>query len=116
MVPQIDRPISANEASIIEWLIEHAPVGDLAAYRSQPREELRVQSACSCGCISVGFQPHLYLPGARIIAEALAVYPDDQKAGLILWGKDGRIVSLEVYDCHPKASHRVPAIADLQRY
>ena len=112
----IDRPISANEAAIIGWLLDNAPMVDVAPYRTRPPEELRVQSACDCGCISVGFQPQLYPRGARIIADALAVYPDGQQAGLILWGLDGSIVSLEVYDCHPDASHRMPGIVDLRTW
>jgi len=52
--------------------------------------------------------------GAGNIADALAVYSDGQQAGLILWGRRDEIVSLEVYDCHPKASQRFPQISDLR--
>ena len=48
-----------------------------------------------------------------MLADALAVYEDGQQAGLILWGRAGAIVWLEVYDFHPGASHRVPELPNL---
>jgi len=44
------------------------------------------------------------------------VYSDGQQAGLILWGRDGEIASLEVYDCHPEASRRFPQTSDLRPF
>ena len=51
-----------------------------------------------------------------MLADALAVYEDGQQAGLILWGKQGKITALEVYDLHPDASHRVPGIWNLRTF
>jgi hypothetical protein len=61
------------------------------------------------------FQPDAW-GGCRILADAFAIYPDGQQAGLILWGRDGEIALLEIYDCHPNASHRFPEIADLRSF
>jgi len=51
-----------------------------------------------------------------MIADALAVYPDGQQANLILWGRDGEIVWLEVNDLDPRAPHRFPEIPDLRTW
>jgi hypothetical protein len=110
----LDRALNPNEAAVIGWLLEHAAVRDATAYRQHPVEDLRVVGACDCGCASLDFQPKG--PGAKIIADALAVYPDGQEAGLILWGRDGAIQSLEVFDHHPNASHRVPEVPNLRTY
>lgn len=48
-----------------------------------------------------------------MLADELAVYPDGQKAGLILWGSVGEIVLLEVYDMEPGSSHRFPNVSEL---
>ena len=48
-----------------------------------------------------------------MVADELAIYPDGQQAGLILWGRDGKIDWLEVYDFHPQSSHRVPDVSYL---
>jgi len=48
-----------------------------------------------------------------MLADELAVYPDGQQAGLMLWGCEGEIVWLEVYDFQPESSHRVPDTSSL---
>ncbi len=48
-----------------------------------------------------------------MLADELAIYPDGQRAGLILWGLEGEIVMLEVYDCQPGSSHRFPDESNL---
>jgi hypothetical protein len=53
---------------------------------------------------------------ALILADAVAVYPDGEQAGLILWGSDGQITSLEVYDLNPEASNRFPKTSDLRSW
>jgi hypothetical protein len=110
----MNRPVTSHEAAIVEWLVDNASVGDVAAYRLRPVAGLSVVGGCACGCRSLDFQ--LNKAGAKMIADAIAVYPDGQKAGLILWGRDGEIVSLEVYDLHPEASHRMPEIAHLRNW
>jgi len=111
----VDRAIAPNEAAVVQWLLDHAPVRDVSAYRTHPVEELRVIPGCQCGCSSLDFQPRAW-GGAQIIADALAVYSDGQQAGLILWGRAGQVVLLEIYDCHPGASHRFPELSDLRDY
>lgn len=110
----MDRPVNPNEAAVVRWLLDHAPVGDVTTYQQRPVEELRVVGACDCGCSSLDFQPDG--PGAGIIADALALYSDGQEAGLILWGRKGEIVSLEVYDLDPEASRRIPEISSLRTF
>ena len=110
----MERNIASHEAAVLEWLLDHAAMGDVTDFRRQPLAELRVVGGCDCGCSSLDFRPHA--AGSRIIADALAVYPDGQQAGLILWGREGEIIWLEVYDMHPDASYRFPEIADLRTY
>ncbi len=111
----MDRAITQHEASVIAWLIDNAAFVEPAPYRAQPIEELRVSKWCDCGCASLDFRPQR-ASGARIIADALAIYPDGQEAGLILWGHEDTIAFLEIYDCHPGASHRFPELADLRTW
>ena len=109
----MDRPITPHEVEILRWMLEHAALGEVAFYKALPLEELRVivPGACDCGCTSLDFQPKAW-GGGTIIADAYALYPDGQTAGLILWGRDGEIGLLEVYSCDP-VEDRVPEIADL---
>ena len=110
----MDRSITPSEAAVVRWLLDNAAVGDIAAHRVQPLDDLRVvPTRCDCGCSSLYFESAEF-GGVTMIADALVVYPDEQMAGLILWAKDARIVWLEIYDCHPGASQRFPEIVHLR--
>jgi len=109
------REITAHEAAIIAWLLDYAAIGDVTAYRTKRISEAQVVEPCGCGCCSslVFRKGH---PGPKVmVADALAIYPDGKKAGLILWGYDDEIALLELYEMDPVAD-RVPEIADLCRW
>ena len=108
----MDRAISPSEVEVVHWLLDHALV-DVTAYRLRPVEQLRVVGGCSCGCTSLDFKPVEQLRGKKMLADELAIYPDGQRAGLILWGLEGEIVMLEVYDFQPESSHRFPEVDNL---
>jgi hypothetical protein len=108
------RPVTPEEIAVLRWLLENAPVGDIAAYRELKVEDLRVVAGCDCGCVSALFESDQR--GIKMIADALAVYADGEQANLILWGRAGRITWLEVCDVGPKSAHRMPAIANLRRW
>lgn len=108
----MERALTANEVKVVNWLLDHSLV-DVTAYRHHPVQDLRVVGGCSCGCASLYFEPKGQRGKVQRLADALAVYPDGQQAGVILWGREGKIVWLEVYDCQPDSSHRVPDISNL---
>lgn len=108
----MDRAISPNEVKVVKWLLDHALV-DVTKYRLQPLEQLRVVGGCGCGCTTLDFKSAEQLRGKTMLADELAVYPDGQRAGLILWGLEGEIVMLEVYDNQPGSSHRFPDESNL---
>jgi len=108
----MDRAISPNEVRVVSWLLDHALV-DVTAYRLHPVEGLRVVGGCSCGCASLYFELEGQRGDAQMLADVLAVYPDGEQAGLILWGREGEIVWLEVYDFQPGSSHRVSDVSNL---
>jgi hypothetical protein len=108
------RHITSGEAAILEWLLDNAAVRDVSGCRTRPVAALEVFGFCDCGCCSLFFTP-FPIGKHTMLADAVAFYPDHQKCGLILWGREKEIVWLEVYEMHPVA-HRVPRIADLRRW
>lgn len=110
----MNRCISAFEAAVVQWLLEHAAVGDVTPYRIPLVHELKVLKGCECGCSSLDFQPDAWT-GADIIADAVAVYPDGRQAGLILWGRGGEIVCWRSTIAISDASQRFPEVSNLQR-
>jgi len=108
----MERAINPNEVKVVKWLLDHALI-DVTAYRLRPVEQLRVVGGCVCGCTTLDFKPLQRQRGKKILADELAVYPDGQQAGLILWGHEGEIVMLEVYDFQPGSSRRFPDVSNL---
>jgi hypothetical protein len=109
----MDRAITPIEADVVRWVLDHASVCDVTAYRRHAVEKLHVVGGCGCGCASLYFKPEGQLGKVHMLADAVAVYPDGQKAGLILWGREAEIVWLEVYDFQPESSRRVPEVSTL---
>jgi len=109
-----ERDITEHEAALIEWLLDQAPMRDVAEYRTRAVTSLRVVGACDCGCASLDFLSKTSGP-MMMLADSVAVYPDKKQAGLIVWGRAKEIVLLEVYEMHPVAD-RFPEIADLRRW
>ena len=81
----MERTIAPEEAEVVQWLLDHAAMTDVTAYRKHKPGDLLVIGGC-------------------------------KRAGLILWGRDGVILSLEGHDFHPGASHRFPVIANLRKW
>lgn len=106
------NPDEHRLTAIVDWLLEHAATCDTSGYRAN--SSLRVVAKCECGCASAEFEARSSTPGV-ILADAVAVYPDGQKAGVILWGCDGEITELEVYELDEVAD-RLPEIAYLRRW
>ncbi len=50
-----------------------------------------------------------------MLADAIAVYPDKKRTGLILWGRHDEISGLEVYELDPVAD-RIPETVYLCRW
>ena len=108
----MDRGISPNEVKVVKWLLDRALV-DVTAYQLQPVEQLHVVGGCICGCTTLHFKPLEQQKDKKVLADELAVYADGQQAGLILWGHEGEIVMLEVYDCQPGSSRCFPDLSSL---
>jgi hypothetical protein len=67
-----DRPLSAKEAALVIWMLEH---GDARAAAALPQvERARVISRCGCGCASVDFSVDGVSPLPRSKMEIVSNY------------------------------------------
>jgi hypothetical protein len=73
-----------------------------------------VLGGCRCGCRSIDFVPDSV--ASRPVRDAIGSTADGRRNGLILWGTDVAIHSLEVYDLDPDASHALPEVASLRTW
>jgi len=110
----MSRPISQQEAAIVQWLLDHPGPKEPTGPWSCSATELVVVGGCDCGCCSIDFRPEQ--DSVRPIRDAIAVLTDGRQSGLILWGTDSTIHSLEVYDLDPNASHELPGVSGLRTW
>lgn len=92
-----NRPATAKERSLVEWLLRHGKPG--AEQFLKQSESLVVVSKCSCGCPTVCFaqEGEAVAQGAEhILADYLAMV-NGEDVGVILFQREGRLSSLEVY-------------------
>ena len=87
MKKDLPRPISPTEGALVSRMLS-APGAPLA-----PPDE--VTGICECGCATIHFMEDTR--GARVARDAIGRTPAGVEVGAILWGKDGKVASLEIY-------------------
>jgi hypothetical protein len=92
-----NRPVTANERCLIEWLLRHGNPGSDQFLRQV--DALVAVSKCSCGCPTVYFAQEsgpVVQDAERILADYLATV-NGEDVEVILFQRGGRLSSLEVY-------------------
>ena len=92
------RGIRSREAAVVRTTLERASTLDKCRGLIAQVEALRVVGGCECGCDSVDFEPNGQAPPAQIIADAIGTTPVGGQVGVLIWGSEERIGSLEIYD------------------
>lgn len=88
-----NRPVTAEEAVLIRWLLEH---GDDQTRQFIPQvNSLAVVSKCTCGCPTVDFQTS-NRSEARLICDVLGEV-DGQRVGVLLFQAEGELSCLEIH-------------------
>jgi len=114
MTVDATRPLTEQEAGVIEWLRAHTTY----PFPPQLTEQMRVTTEhCTCGCASLYFDTPLDGRRYVMLADEILRYPDGQWCGIILWGNHARQVAwLEVYDGLYKVAQRPLDAAHLCRW
>jgi hypothetical protein len=110
-----DRPISEQEAAIVEWVLAHGTLEGPLDHLREGIRRLRVVARCTCGCASVDFAVSGQSARARRVAEAMGQDSSGRMSGVIVWEQGGRVSGLEIYDCEPGSSAELPAVESLRR-
>ncbi len=110
------RAITEPEIAVLQWLLEYAAVGDIAAYQAQALDQLQTRPCCD-KCAGLLFQDTQPRVGFEMLADALAVYPDGQVAGVLLWASGGEFAWLELHDTFTDGTAmRFPGTSDLRTW
>ncbi len=114
----LDRPLSAHERVIAEWLLNNAS-NTARAFLPQ-LDHARVVGRCSCGCPTVDLKVAEGTPPAipqdNPIGDAVGEV-DGNMVGVMMFQRGGYLTCLEVYDLsdieHP---YPLPDPASLRRF
>jgi hypothetical protein len=119
----VERKVSADERDVVRWLLVNAATQDVSEYRAESLEEASVVSACSCGCACIDFVfgggaagDRSPLRATSIIAEAYTLWPDGTRAGVMLWGTEGRLLGVELYELGGGGVDQFPTVQALRRW
>ncbi|MHC4136114.1 MAG: hypothetical protein ACYS0K_14130 [Planctomycetota bacterium] len=105
-----DRPISAPEAKVVDWLLRNAEGRLEHLVESVP--QLSVVGRCGCGCASVDFEEDS--GNSNPIAEAVGENSQGLQCGLILWGREDAVTGLEIYELDPGSASELPELGTLK--
>jgi hypothetical protein len=111
-----DRPLTAQEAALVRWLLEHGNP-DAAGFLSQ-LADARVVSRCPCGCASIDFAIGDVVPtagaGIHILADYAWQAADGSQCGVFVFARGGQLAGLEVWSADGmQAASSLPAIEQL---
>lgn len=94
------RPLSSEELGLLRWVLEHG--GEVAQLFLPQLEGIRAVRWCDCGCPSIQLLTELNAPRAErsignIVCDVFGTTPENEKAGILLFQKEGRLDLLEIY-------------------
>lgn len=107
------RPLSEQERQFLSHLLRtNAPdrLGEL--------DGLSVIGRCGCGqCPGIIFASHLESAAEPyLVADMITLAQPDAPVGVMLWGTDSRLISLEFCSYGDSNAMELPAVADLVRF
>jgi hypothetical protein len=94
------RPLTAEELEVLRWVLEH---GGKAAQSFLPQlEGIRAVRWCDCGCPSIRLitrpdGPKVDGKLGNIVCDFDGATHEDEKAGVLLFQRDGRLDLMEIY-------------------
>lgn len=93
-----DRKITTAEVAVIRAALACGSGSLLSDSANKEIEHLVVVDQCTCGCDSVDFTLHGQSAGSSLYVAVIGTTPKGGRVGVIVWGKDGHVTGLEVYD------------------
>jgi hypothetical protein len=112
-----DRPLTAEEALLVRWLLEH---GVAQASQFLPQlSQTRVVSHCYCGCASIDFAVAGVVPPLGQPMQILADYhwqtAEGHLFGVFVFARAGLLAGLEVWSVDGLAAARaLPTVGQLR--
>lgn len=116
------RPLSSEELELLRWILENG--GEAARSFLPQLEGIRAVRWCHCGCPSIRLLTEPDAPEAehradKIVCDVFGTTPENEKAGIFLFQKDGRLDLMEIYSLDAglygdTPEYRLPTIKGLE--
>ncbi|MGE0278934.1 MAG: hypothetical protein AB7R40_26375 [Nitrospiraceae bacterium] len=90
------RPATQQETAVIQQAFNFAATREVPSAVLDSLDALSVIEECECGCRSVAFSGHPIKE--EILADAVGRVRSGDTVGIIVWGNDERVSSLEIVD------------------
>jgi hypothetical protein len=112
-----NRPLTAHEASLVQWLHEHGTSAAMA-YLGQ-LEEASVVSRCPCGCASIDLAVRGAIPptgaGMQVLSDYVWQDANGNRFGTFVFARAGVLAGLEVWSVDGlAAASALPLVEQLQ--
>jgi hypothetical protein len=97
---QPSRPLSSEELGLLRWVLEHG--GETARSFLPQLEGIRAVRWCDCGCPSIRLltepnAPKVELGVDKVVCDVFGTTPENEKAGILIFQKEGRLDLMEIY-------------------
>jgi hypothetical protein len=97
---QPSRPLCSEELELLRWVLEQG--GEAARSFLPQLEGIRAVRWCDCGCPSIRLLTEPNTPKAelsidKVICDVFGTTPENEKAGILLFQKEGRLDLMEIY-------------------
>ncbi len=116
--PSPSRDLSAGEAALLRWLVEHGSSGSTAFI--EQTHGLSARPSCSCGCPSISLEVEdnrlLGEDSCRVLADFAGATLEGQEVGAMLFQQDGKLSELEIYAYDYEGEFGLPTIDSLTPY
>jgi hypothetical protein len=113
--PYTPRPISGAERAVLTRALEVCPSSPLAKALSDTVAALQVVSTCGCGCDTVEFDCTRLPDPPSVIADGVALTPEGESIGILVFGYDHGITCLEVYNFDDVPA-RLPTLESIRSF
>jgi hypothetical protein len=94
---KVDRRINADEVAVVRAALSLAATASEHRLWGEQVDDLRVVSACTCGCDTIDFADSDQ-EKSKPIADGIGQTARGGTVGIIVWGTSRDITGLEVYD------------------
>lgn len=113
----VDRPLSGEERSLIEWLLEHGDGYNTAFVAQLNQANVIAHCACGCASIDLAIAGKRGAGGMRVLADFQWITAEGYACGAFVFEQDGLLAGLDLWSIDGETiPSSLPSTSDLLPY